>query len=223
MRELKKELDDLFSWIVLENEIKRHWDSKNWPGQPGSMSRDNFTPPLLASMLYGSPYADLLIWFVIKRFGFMWNRVDIGGNKKPWWHLVDWVGMRNVNSIIRHIAMFDVVFKIVLFPIVTILDLFFLFQCVIQVLRSRKEQPGKWSTSDDKNLCLECLYMDRTFNTPASLLGKMIYRKRLPAGDDFGRYPMKGFGPYSAWVSYFRHEIKAPPLDVHGAKHLKNI
>ena len=204
---------DLVSLISKDEDDKyepvRHWNKKKWFGQRGSMSRDNFTPLLIVCCTYGLFWADSFMRTIFKRGGFLWNTVDIAGKKKPWYIPPDWIGCRNIATYLRYKMLDSFVITALFYVPLMLLDIPFFLQCVLQVVKSFFEKPGKWNTTDDLNLGLECLYIRDNFPTPVSYLGELIYFFRRPAGDDNGRYDLPG--PYSAWKSYFRHPT-APPM-----------
>ncbi len=206
-------------------EYLRHWDPKEWTGRPGSMSRDNFTPILLTMFLYS---LDEWMWKTIKtlfkRGGFLWNRVDISGKKKPWYIPPDWIGFANIGVILRWLAKNgDTTGRVISFPFIMCCDLFILAQSVIQVFLSHfVEKPGKWFTSNDLNLSLHYVAITPKWPTLFTWLGLRIYRHRKAAGDDNKRYKTR-YTILSAWRSYFRNEKKHPPMHIVGEKALKEL
>ena len=210
-------LIDFVKLVFRPGEPVRHWAPGEWTGKPGSMSRDNFSPVLvlLASTKPLKPYTGVDLWTVVRvlfwRGGFLWNTVDIAGDKKPWYIIPDWIGFRNIATIIRGLCYTKSKAFILLYPLLIVLDLAIFIQSVIQVVQSWFEGPKKWKTSNDLNLAVDTIYTQRNLPTPLSVLGRLIYRHRRNAGDNNGRFKNMP-GPYSAFASYYRDPKRHPPI-----------
>ncbi len=74
------------SWFYLnrEDEPRRHWHEKYWPGQKGFMSRDNLLPAVCALAIVKSERLKPLMWKIIFRGGFLWNTKKIGQQDNSW-------------------------------------------------------------------------------------------------------------------------------------------
>lgn len=201
-------------------EIKRHWDDSAWPGRPGSMSRDNLTPIILVLALSNPRRLASLSFILFCRLGFLWNNTDISGKKKPWYVPNDWIGTRNIATILRGFMIHYPLFRI-FYPLLFILDFPMLMQAIFQVVHSWYESPKKgWHTSDDLNLSLEIIFTMDHLPTVTSYWARQIYSERSPAGDENGYYDLPG--PFSAWASYFRKPT-APPMHLIGELELNRI
>lgn len=196
-------------------EISRHWDLLKWPGRKGCMSRDNINAVICALTIAGSTKIWPLVWSIVKRFGFLWNTVDIAGNKKPWWIFPDFIGIRNVATIVRAAINQKKIYP--LYFVLFFLDLGLLFQSIAIWIESRLDPvDGKYHTSNDLDLTVHTLVAIKLYPTPTSALARMIYRDRKPIVE-FGY-----FGPLSAWCSYFRHN-SAPKIYLCGEDLIKRI
>jgi hypothetical protein len=202
-------------------ELVRHWDDTHWPGQRGTMSRDNITPIIIALGLLGSHFLPELIFELFKRGGFLWNSRDIAGDKKPWYIPNDWIGLRNISNICRGLIRKNAYWYVPLIFVLYVTDISILIQSVIQVIKSWFERPGSWNTTDDLNLSLETLMARSESPTLWSWVARLVYSLRGVAGDDFKRFNMP-WGPYSAWASYYRHK-SAPPMHRVGEECLKQL
>lgn len=196
-------------------EIARHWDLLKWPGRKGSMSRDNINAVICALTVAGSTKLWPLVWAIVKRFGFLWNTVDIAGDKKPWWILPDFIGIRNIATITR--ALIDQKKIYPLYFILIFLDLGLLIQSIMIWLESRIDPvDGRYHTSIDLDLTVHTLVAIKLCPTPISHLARLIYRDRfyIPQFDSNGIL--------SAWKSYFRHDT-APKIYQVGENLIKRI
>lgn len=179
------------------------------------MSRDNINAVICALAVAGSTKLWPLVWSIIKRFGFLWNTVDIAGNKKPWWIFPDFIGMRNSATIIR--AVIDQKKMYPLYFVLFFLDLGLLFQSIAIWIESRLDPvDGKYHTSNDLDLTVHTLVAMEFYPTPISAIARIIYRarKNIPQFNDNGIL--------SAWMSYFRHDT-APKIYTDAVDLIKEI
>ena len=128
------------------SEWVRHPDATEWYGQPGTMSRDN-SIPLLVAMGFFAAYSDLTKMFLGKfiddilcRGGFFWNTKKIG--QTDGWKIPDFAGPVFWGAMIRAEKTWY------LWPLLWVTDLFMVVSSCIRVVKSFVDPDD---VSDDLN------------------------------------------------------------------------
>lgn len=177
----------------------RHANPAWWASRPDRMSRDQFTPNLLAMILMGMN-KELIKCFLghcLRLLLFTTNIRGNGGFDKPlkmpditvmefWAHY-----LRSLPACIRWIF----------WPVLCVLDLENLGGSINKTYFYGKDP----TNSDDVNHIVSLLFASDRVSTPTIWLSRWIYRRR-PLCDLQG-LEQTDFGPYSAMVHYFRNEM----------------
>lgn len=186
----------------------RHWDKSKWPGQPGTLSRDNFTSLFCAVIMLRmrDQFWDLTD-ALLSRFGFFWNTKHIG--QKTGWKIPDFAGPETYGLIIRGLIRFSKL-GFLLYPLLWLTDLALVFSSFSRIWMSYRDPDD---TSNDTNHIPRLLVAYQISPTPVSLFAHWIYEKfRKNAGLSKESRLDGPSGPQTALDHYFRGE-KNPPLN----------
>lgn len=185
----------------------RHWDSRYWPGRPGTMSRDNLTPIYCCFLALGmKTHYENLLWRLLARGGFLWNTKHIGQEDNAW-KIPDWIGVMLPLLWLR---------KTWAGWVLSYFSDFYLF--ILVMIRFYKAKKDWDDVGDDLNLTVvaeACRLIKPSWFTLKIL--KLYHNSRPVAGPPTNRDDK---GLYQAFRWYFAPEI-APPLDVLVIEHLK--
>lgn len=184
----------------------RNPDPTKWWGQPGTMSRDNTFPLIVAMGLLGLQHQVYrLMFMLIKRAGWFWNTKHIWPSPNDPVKLPDLIGPMTVAALIRAGLLWP------LYPLLVAIDLWAILAVAVRITVA-VYKPG--DTSDDLNLTAYLLQAKKVFPTPFSFLARKLYRGRPAAApDEAPLEKYEGFGPVTAFKEYFRPELGAPPID----------
>lgn len=185
----------------------RHWDSRYWPGKPGTMSRDNLTPIFCCFLVLGLKNSvSNLMWRIAARGGFLWNTKHIGQHTDDW-KVPDWIGLMLPLLVLRA-SRFG-------WGLSYLSDIYLAILVAIRMFKAKQD----WDdVGDDLNLTVvaeTCRVIKPSFFTTKIL--SWYHHKRPEAGPATRR---PGPGLYQAFQWYFAPDI-APPLDELVIDHLK--
>lgn len=191
---------------TIERQPMRHHDSKNWPGQPWTMSRDNFRPLWMAMVLHsGKDFKldaalDGLTKDLDQRKGLLWNYKHIWPSPTDEPKLPDvlmpWD--RSVMRARRRKSFLDQV-------VCHVYDLDPLLNSIIIVAKSYRNPTD---TSSDLNHQVQLVFNSATVPTVTNWFAKKIYKLRrnpLPKSQ-------REFLAKDVYTSYF-NQPEAPPMN----------
>lgn len=201
--------------IHLESgEWVRHWDSLQWWGQPGTMSRDQMDPLLMAMILWAPHNKEIetlakeAVLTIIKRGGFLWNYRHIWpqpGDKPKL--ITDFFGISILGHAIR-------LWKIkVLYPLLPIIDLPLVFNSILRVIVGYHDPT---EVGDDLNHQIRLVFNDLKVPVLVGTIAKYIYKKFRPKAAYINGVYSDSEPIRAAWEIYFA-QPSAPPLDVEWA------
>jgi hypothetical protein len=187
----------------VDGEPVRHPNSIYWWGQPGTMSADNYIPPLCYYICFYNRRGSFtkVLWPLIKRLGFTWNRKHIWPEQNPGNKMPDWMGPV-LPMFILHWINFPL-----LRPLTELADLPHLIQAVSLWYMSIKKP---YEVSDHLNFRVIQEFCRRRQRTYVSRFAWWFYQKfTRPVVHESvtSKDPCK-----AAFQYYFRHN-SAPPLD----------
>lgn len=189
-------------------------DDEHWPGQTGTMTRDNFTPLLIGVILFELRTTfEAMHTTLWSRFGFFWDKKDIGQTKpSKKFFSCDFAGPSIWGIFIRGLISFSGKFWL-LWPVLWLTDLALLFSSFARVYISKKDPDN---VGNDLNHICKLFLAYEIAPTPISEWARWYYgKKRLVAGEGYLRERYlddNESGPQSALNWYFRSS-EAPPLD----------
>jgi hypothetical protein len=188
-------------------QYKRYWTGGAWYAEFWTLSRDQFVPLWIASVLYQGlavgikTHADLCELLARSRLGLCWNYKSIWANKNDEPNLPDvlspsfiWMmGLRAGANASWYIH-----------AMLAVLDLELVFNAFVIWWRSRKD-PTK--TSDDLNFHLHFMFASSVMPSHTLSIAKWIYRQRVKPH----KYASEPLVSMAVQKSYFADPM-APPM-----------
>lgn len=157
----------------------RHWDSRAWPGQLWTMSRDNLWALMISMALHGE-YLDTTLSALWRRFGLTWNYKTIWPKEDDEPKIPDWITPTTLAMFwLRGLGPAWAI------PALWILDLEQLLGILILIIKSWFKP---MECSDDLNAQLTMVWATQQRFSPPLWFAKKLYAsfRRDPWG---GQYP----------------------------------